>query len=100
MVPKLVAEDIPLLHSLLNDVFPGVSYISPEMTQLRSELKKVCDEMQLVYGENLESGAQWVEKVCILFIISLECGFDYFSSLKLLFNRFYKFIKYLAFIMG
>lgn len=26
MVPKLVAEDIPLLFSLLSDVFPGVSY--------------------------------------------------------------------------
>lgn len=26
MVPKLVAEDIPLLFSLLNDVFPNVVY--------------------------------------------------------------------------
>jgi dynein heavy chain 1, cytosolic len=26
MVPKLVADDIPLLFSLLNDVFPNVSY--------------------------------------------------------------------------
>ena len=26
MVPKLVAEDIPLLFNLLSDVFPGVEY--------------------------------------------------------------------------
>jgi dynein heavy chain 1 len=32
MVPKLVAEDIPLLFSLLNDVFPQVSYSRAEMT--------------------------------------------------------------------
>ncbi|KAJ8666406.1 hypothetical protein QAD02_008068, partial [Eretmocerus hayati] len=31
MVPKLVAEDIPLLFSLLNDVFPNVSYTRAEM---------------------------------------------------------------------
>lgn len=32
MVPKLVAEDIPLLFSLLNDVFPQVQYTRAEMT--------------------------------------------------------------------
>lgn len=32
MVPKLVAEDIPLLFSLLNDVFPNVGYTRAEMT--------------------------------------------------------------------
>ena len=26
LVPKLVAEDIPLLQSLLSDVFPGIQY--------------------------------------------------------------------------
>lgn len=31
MVPKLVAEDIPLLFSLLNDVFPNVQYTRAEM---------------------------------------------------------------------
>lgn len=31
MVPKLVAEDIPLLFSLLNDVFPNVLYTRAEM---------------------------------------------------------------------
>lgn len=31
LVPKLVAEDIPLLFSLLNDVFPNVGYTRAEM---------------------------------------------------------------------
>ena len=67
MVPKLIAEDIPLLHSLLSDVFPGVKYVSAEMKALKAELMKVCKEMHLVYGENLEIGAQWVEKVSIFY---------------------------------
>ena len=60
MVPKLVAEDIPLLHSLLSDVFPGVRYTRAEMDPLRAEITKVCNELQLVSGE---AGSQWVEKV-------------------------------------
>ena len=63
VVPKLVAEDIPLLHSLLSDVFPGVKYSPAEMESLRREVKKVCQEMFLVYGEGDEQGVLWVEKV-------------------------------------
>ena len=63
MVPKLVAEDIPLLNSLLSDVFPGIQYTPAEMTRLREEVKKVCREMFLVYGDGEEQGAVWVEKV-------------------------------------
>ena len=63
VVPKLVAEDIPLLNSLLSDVFPGVTYSPGQMIVLRQQLHKVCDEMHLTYGENDELGAQWVEKV-------------------------------------
>lgn len=63
MVPKLVAEDIPLLFSLLSDVFPGVQYHRGEMTALREELKKVCQEMYLTYGDGEEVGGMWVEKV-------------------------------------
>ena len=59
-MPKLVAEDIPLLHSLLSDVFPGVKYNRAEMKGLRAEIAKVCDEMHLVYGE---TGSQWLDKV-------------------------------------
>lgn len=65
MVPKLVAEDIPLLHSLLSDVFPGVAYTPAQMLELRRELRKMCSEMYLTYGENDEQGTQWVEKVTV-----------------------------------
>ncbi|XP_048259760.1 cytoplasmic dynein 1 heavy chain 1-like isoform X2 [Haliotis rufescens] len=70
MVPKLVAEDIPLLNSLLSDVFPGVQYTPNEMKPLRKEIKKVCQEMHLTYGENDELGAQWVDKVLQLYQIT------------------------------
>ena len=63
MVPKLVAEDIPLLHSLLSDVFPGVEYTNAQMDALKEQLKKVCADLRLVYGEGIELGSQWVEKV-------------------------------------
>lgn len=63
MVPKLVAEDIPLLFSLLSDVFPGVRYTQAQMKALREELQKVCKEMYLTYGEGDDLGAPWVEKV-------------------------------------
>lgn len=63
MVPKLVAEDIPLLFSLLSDVFPGIQYHRGEMTALREELKKVCAEMYLTYGDGDDVGSMWVEKV-------------------------------------
>uniref|UniRef100_A0A0X3P013 Dynein heavy chain, cytoplasmic n=1 Tax=Schistocephalus solidus TaxID=70667 RepID=A0A0X3P013_SCHSO len=51
MVPKLVAQDIPLLYSLLSDVFPGVLYCQSPMEALRRELRRVCDEMYLVYED-------------------------------------------------
>ncbi|KAL3873221.1 hypothetical protein ACJMK2_036362 [Sinanodonta woodiana] len=70
MVPKLVAEDIPLLHSLLSDVFPGVTYTPAAMTALRREVRKVCQELYLVYGEAGEHGTQWVEKVLQLYQIT------------------------------
>lgn len=63
MVPKLVAEDIPLLNSLLHDVFPGVEYQQSGMEALRAEIKKVCKEMYLTYAEGEDYGAQWVDKV-------------------------------------
>lgn len=64
MVPKLVADDIPLLHSLLSDVFPGVAYRKAEMTSLKKEIRNVCDQYHYVYGEDNNSGSQWVDKVC------------------------------------
>ena len=67
VVPKLVAEDIPLLNTLLSDVFPGVQYTPAEMTRLREEIAKVCTEMYLVYSDGEEQGSAWVEKVKYLF---------------------------------
>ncbi|XP_011314571.1 dynein heavy chain, cytoplasmic isoform X1 [Fopius arisanus] len=62
MVPKLVAEDIPLLFSLLNDVFPNVNYTRAEMKGLKDQIRKVCGEEYLVCGEGDEQGGAWQEK--------------------------------------
>lgn len=71
VVPKLVAEDIPLLHSLLSKVFPGMAYSPGQMSRLREEIAKVCKEMYLVYGSDREEqGGYWVEKVLQLYQIS------------------------------
>ncbi|VDP72907.1 unnamed protein product [Echinostoma caproni] len=86
MVPKLVAEDIPLLYSLLTDVFPGVVYSQSAMEGLRRELRRVCKEMYLVYNEtglfdsdgsmdtstsgSTAGGALWVQKVLQLYQIT------------------------------
>ena len=63
MVPKLVAEDIPLLFSLLSDVFPGIAYTPAQMDDLRGHVRKICIEEFLVSGENA-----WTEKVTKLHI--------------------------------
>jgi dynein heavy chain 1 len=68
MVPKLVAEDIPLLFSLLSDVFPGVEYTSAQLTRLRTELRRVCAERHLCYSDtDGELGAAWADKVLQLY---------------------------------
>lgn len=69
MVPKLVADDIPLLHSLLSDVFPGVAYRRAEMASLKREILKVCNQYHLTYGEDNNVGSQWVDKVLLLYTV-------------------------------
>nr|QVD39637.1 Dynein heavy chain, cytoplasmic [Schistocerca gregaria] len=69
MVPKLVAEDIPLLFSLLSDVFPNVNYTRAEMAGLKEQIRKVCQEEYLVCGEGEEQGGTWMEKVLQLYQI-------------------------------
>ncbi|XP_034246586.1 dynein heavy chain, cytoplasmic-like isoform X2 [Thrips palmi] len=69
MVPKLVAEDIPLLFSLLSDVFPNVEYTRAEMAGLKEKIRKVCQEEYLVCGEGEEQGGAWMEKVLQLYQI-------------------------------
>ncbi|KAI0033723.1 dynein heavy chain protein 1 [Vararia minispora EC-137] len=63
IVPKLVADDVPLLTSLLADVFPGVEYVPVDLGALREHIGKVCDERRLVQGE------RWISKILQLYQI-------------------------------
>ncbi|KAL4069341.1 dynein heavy chain and region D6 of dynein motor-domain-containing protein [Scleroderma citrinum] len=63
IVPKLVADDVPLLTSLLADVFPGTDYIPVDLEALRDQIVKVCDERRLVAGE------KWIAKILQLYQI-------------------------------
>ncbi len=71
MVPKLVAEDIPLLFSLLSDVFPGVSYTRAEMESLKGHIRKVCQEQFLSCEDDSEDEANhWMDKILQLYQIT------------------------------
>ncbi len=79
MVPKLVAEDIPLLFSLLSDVFPGVEYTPAEMEGLKGHIRKVCKEQFLCCGaeepgedpdNDAGIGHQWLDKILQLYQIT------------------------------
>ncbi|SJL06320.1 related to Cytoplasmic dynein 1 heavy chain 1 [Armillaria ostoyae] len=63
IVPKLVAEDVPLLTNLLADVFPGVDYMPVDLDALREQILKVCFERRLVDGD------LWVSKILQLYQI-------------------------------
>ncbi|TFK40902.1 dynein heavy chain protein 1 [Crucibulum laeve] len=63
IVPKLVADDVPLLTSLLADVFPGVDYVPVDLSSLREHILKVCSERRLVDGE------RWISKILQLYQI-------------------------------
>jgi dynein heavy chain 1, cytosolic len=68
-VPRLIADDLVLLNSLLNDVFPRAAYIRPDMSRLKEEIRQVSKEMFLVCDE------LWMEKVLQLYqIINLNHG--------------------------
>lgn len=84
MVPKLVAEDIPLLFSLLSDVFPNVGYTRAEMKGLKDEIRKVCAEEYLVCGEGDEQSSHWMEKVIVVFKFLLLSTFVYIKDTKLI----------------
>ena len=69
MVPKLVAEDIPLLFSLLSDVFPGIEYTRAEMDKLKQHIRDVCAEYFYVHDLSCGNdggngpGTLWMDKV-------------------------------------
>lgn len=80
-VPRLINEDLPLLQSLLTDVFPGVKYEPIEISRLKDEIKKVCREWYLVCDDlsasnnndsagSAQGGNLWLEKVLQLYSIS------------------------------
>jgi dynein heavy chain 1 len=52
MVPKLVGDDITLLKSLMNDVFPGVKYTFSPLEGLTNKIREVCAERHLVASES------------------------------------------------
>lgn len=68
--PKLIAEDIPLLFSLLTDVFPNVPYTRAQMDVLKNHIAEVCKEYHLVYNDDASGNNQWVEKILQLYQIS------------------------------
>ncbi|KAF9220433.1 hypothetical protein BS17DRAFT_769367 [Gyrodon lividus] len=63
IVPKLVADDTPLLMSLLADVFPGPDYVPVDLEVLCKQILKVCAEHHLVDDE------RWVAKILQLYQI-------------------------------
>ncbi|KAJ3032718.1 hypothetical protein HDV00_007194 [Rhizophlyctis rosea] len=63
VVPKLVADDIPLLQSLVSDVFPGIEYAPVDLDRLKEKIEEVLQERRLVGGE------LWMEKVIQLYQI-------------------------------
>jgi dynein heavy chain 1 len=63
IVPKLVADDVPLLTSLLADVFPGVDYEPVDLDALKQKILEVCAERRLVDGE------RWLAKILQLYQI-------------------------------
>ncbi|KAK1226991.1 dynein heavy chain [Marasmius sp. AFHP31] len=63
IVPKLVADDVPLLTNLLADVFPGVDYMPVDLDALRREILTECKERRLVPGE------RWISKMLQLYQI-------------------------------
>jgi dynein heavy chain 1 len=64
LIPKLVAGDIGLLHSLVQDVFPGAKIREIDQARLRKEIQAIAVEW------HLDGDAErWVEKALQLFQI-------------------------------
>ncbi|KAJ3385444.1 hypothetical protein HDU84_002244 [Entophlyctis sp. JEL0112] len=63
VAPKLVADDVSLLNSLVVDVFPGIDYVPVDLDRLKNAIKRVCIKRKLVDGE------VWMEKVIQLYQI-------------------------------
>ncbi|KAH3764595.1 cytoplasmic dynein heavy chain [Pelomyxa schiedti] len=57
IVPKLVAEDIPLLHNLVKDVFPGADLLPIMLKELKQHICEICAKRNLVARD------AWVDKL-------------------------------------
>ena len=57
MVPKLVAEDVPLFSLLLGGVFPGCEMTNMDAHVLRTHIDALCAAQHLVTGQ------RWIEKM-------------------------------------
>jgi dynein heavy chain 1 len=69
VLPKLVAGDIGLFHSLLGDVFPGVQYEQVALDQLLLNVRAVCAERQLLPSD------AWIAKLVQLYqMVALHHG--------------------------
>eukprot|EP00049_Salpingoeca_infusionum_P026814 m.28080 g.28080 ORF g.28080 m.28080 type:complete len:4577 (+) comp9012_c0_seq1:144-13874(+) len=64
MIPKLVAQDIPLLNSLLADVFPGITPPQIPLEELTAEILKLCKEQHVIPGD------MWMNKVLQLYQVT------------------------------
>ena len=63
VVPKLVAQDVPLLRSLLMGVFPGADIAALEEKVLLDEIERLCE------ARFLEAKGEWLDKVLQLYQI-------------------------------
>ncbi|KIR72005.1 dynein heavy chain 1, cytosolic [Cryptococcus deuterogattii CA1014] len=50
IVPKLVADDVPLLKALLEDVFPGVEYVPVNLDALKAKLDELYQIQNISHG--------------------------------------------------
>ncbi|KAJ1678345.1 dynein heavy chain, partial [Spiromyces aspiralis] len=63
VMPKLVGSDIPLLDSLLTDVFPGVNYMPVNLERLCAAINEICERHNWIPGQ------MWMDKVVQLYQI-------------------------------
>ncbi|KAI9220479.1 dynein heavy chain 1, cytosolic [Blastocladiella britannica] len=63
VMPKLVIDDLPLLKSLLQDVFPGIEYKPVDLAKLEAAIRAVCKE------RFLECTDAWLAKILQLYQI-------------------------------
>lgn len=57
IIPKLVADDMPIFKDILQDTFPGSEVAKMENESARAEIMKVCE------SENLVAAEQFIQKI-------------------------------------